>query len=163
MFVLFGVVQLMANQFGFDRDGFRVFVLSAARRRDILMGKNLSFAPLVLGMAAIVLVTLQAVCPMRWDHFLAMIPQYHLDVSPVLLADEFSFDLRAGPRRRGIAQALEPEAAYRSLAYGHVHDFLSAHAGSDARFRWAPNSSCDSLAKARACRFVCCFRCWNAR
>ena len=47
MFVLFGVVQLMANQFGFDRDGFRVFVLSAARRRDILLGKNLSFAPIV--------------------------------------------------------------------------------------------------------------------
>ena len=46
-FVLFGLVQLMANQFGFDRDGFRVFVLSAARRRDILMGKNLSFAHLL--------------------------------------------------------------------------------------------------------------------
>jgi hypothetical protein len=76
IFVLFGVVQLMANQFGFDRDGFRVFVLSAARRRDILLGKNLSFAPLVLGMASIVLGTLQAVCPLRWDLFLAMIPQY---------------------------------------------------------------------------------------
>ena len=76
MFVLLGVVQLMANQFGFDRDGFRVFVLSAARRRDILLGKNLSFAPLVLGMAALLLGTLQAVCPLRWDHFLSMIPQY---------------------------------------------------------------------------------------
>ena len=65
-FVLFGVVQLMSNQFGFDRDGFRVFVLSAARRRDILLGKNLSFAPLVLGMAAIVLVVLQVLCPLRW-------------------------------------------------------------------------------------------------
>jgi hypothetical protein len=74
--VLFGVVQLMANQFGFDRDGFRVFVLSAARRRDILLGKNLSFAPLVLGMAAILLGTLQVVSPLRWDHFLSMIPQY---------------------------------------------------------------------------------------
>ena len=58
-FVLFGVVQLMANQFGFDRDGFRVFVLSAARRRDILVGKNLSFAPLVMGMAAIMLLALR--------------------------------------------------------------------------------------------------------
>ena len=75
-FVLFGVVQLMSNQFGFDRDGFRVFVLSAARRRDILMGKNLSFAPLVLGMGAFVLIVLQVLCPLRWDHFLAMIPQY---------------------------------------------------------------------------------------
>jgi ABC-2 type transport system permease protein len=40
------------------------------------MGKNLSFAPLVLGMAAIMLVTLQVVSPLRWDHFLSMIPQY---------------------------------------------------------------------------------------
>ena len=45
---LFGVLQLMSNQFGFDRDGFRVFVLCAAPRRDILLGKNLSFAPLAL-------------------------------------------------------------------------------------------------------------------
>jgi hypothetical protein len=66
----------MANQFGFDRDGFRVYVLSAARRRDILMGKNLAFAPFVAVMALILVVTVQVFCPMRWDHFLAMIPQF---------------------------------------------------------------------------------------
>jgi hypothetical protein len=76
MVVLFGLMQLMSNQFGFDRDGFRVFVLCAAQRRDILLGKNLAFAPLALGMAAILLVLVQIVCPLRWDHFLAMIPQY---------------------------------------------------------------------------------------
>jgi hypothetical protein len=75
-FVLLGIVQLMSNQFGFDRDGFRVFVLSSARRRDILMGKNLSFAPLVFGMATLVLLALQMVAPMSWDHVLAMIPQF---------------------------------------------------------------------------------------
>jgi hypothetical protein len=74
--VLLGMMQLMANQFGFDRDGFRVFVLSAARRRDILLGKNLAFAPVALGIAGLLLVILQAVCPMRLDHFLATIPQY---------------------------------------------------------------------------------------
>jgi hypothetical protein len=74
--LLFGVVQFMANQFGFDRDGFRVFVLSAARRRDILLGKNLSIAPLILGLAVIVLTIVQFVCPLRLDHFLAMFPQY---------------------------------------------------------------------------------------
>ena len=47
--VLFGVLQLMGNQFGFDRDGFRVFVLCAGARRDILLGKNLAFAPVALG------------------------------------------------------------------------------------------------------------------
>jgi hypothetical protein len=66
----------MANQFGFDRDGFRVFVLSAARRRDILLGKNLAIAPVTMGLAAIVLAFVQIVSPMRLDHFLAMFPQY---------------------------------------------------------------------------------------
>lgn len=74
--VLFGMLQLMANQFGFDRDGFRVFVLCAASRRDILLGKNLAFAPLALGMAGIMLAVVQVVCPMRLDHFLAMFPQF---------------------------------------------------------------------------------------
>ena len=77
MFVsLFGVMQIMANQFGFDRDGFRVFVLSAASRRDILLGKNLAFAPLALGMGALLLIVVQVVCPLRFDHLLAMIPQF---------------------------------------------------------------------------------------
>jgi hypothetical protein len=76
LLVLFGVMQLMSNQFGFDRDGFRVFVLSAAPRRDILFGKNLVFAPLALGLGAIMLAIVQTVCPMRPDHVLAMCAQY---------------------------------------------------------------------------------------
>lgn len=73
---LFGGMQLMANQFGFDRDGFRTYVLCAAPRRDILLGKNLAFAPLLLGIVAVLLVILQVVSPMRWDHLLAMGPQF---------------------------------------------------------------------------------------
>jgi hypothetical protein len=73
--VLFGLMHIMANQFGFDRDGFRVFVLCPAPRRDILLGKNLAFAPLALGMAAILVLMLQVLRPLRWDHFLAMFPQ----------------------------------------------------------------------------------------
>lgn len=75
-FVLMGTLQLAGNQFGFDRDGFRVFVLSAAPRRDILFGKNLSFAPFTLGMSAVLLLAVQVLCPMRLDHFLAIIPQF---------------------------------------------------------------------------------------
>jgi hypothetical protein len=74
--VLLGMMQLMANQFGFDRDGFRVFVLSSARRRDILLGKNLAFAPVALGIALLLLAILQSVCPMRVDHLVATVPQY---------------------------------------------------------------------------------------
>ena len=74
--VLFSVVQLMGNQFGFDRDGFRVFVLSPASRRDLLLGKNLVFAPLVLGFALILLTIVQVVCPLGLDHFLGMFPHF---------------------------------------------------------------------------------------
>jgi hypothetical protein len=74
--VLLGLLQMMGNQFGFDRDGFRVFVLCAAPRRDILLGKNLVFAPIALGMGAVALAILQVICPMRLDHFLAMFPQF---------------------------------------------------------------------------------------
>jgi ABC-2 type transport system permease protein len=74
--VLFGVMQLMGNQFGFDRDGFRVFVLSPASRRDVLLGKNLVFAPLVLGFAVIMLTIVQVVCPLGLDHFLGMFPHF---------------------------------------------------------------------------------------
>ena len=50
--VLMSMTQLVGNQFGFDRAGFRVFVLCPARRRDILLGKNLAVAaPLGLGLA----------------------------------------------------------------------------------------------------------------
>jgi ABC-2 type transport system permease protein len=76
LFVLLGMVQMMTNQFGFDRDGFRVFVLSPASRRDVLLGKNLAFAPMAMAIAAIVLVVVQILCPMRADHLLTMLPQY---------------------------------------------------------------------------------------
>jgi ABC-2 type transport system permease protein len=73
--VLLSMGQLLGNQFGFDRSGFRVFVLCSAPRSDILLGKNLSFAPLALGLSAAALVFLQVVYPMRVEHFLAAWPQ----------------------------------------------------------------------------------------
>ncbi len=74
--VLFGLLQLMGNQFGVDRDGFRVFVLCAAPRRDILLGKNLTCAPVALGLSAILLAIVQVLAPMRVDHALSMVPQF---------------------------------------------------------------------------------------
>ena len=41
-FAVFMAMQLLSNQFGFDRDGFRTLVLSPAGRRNILLGKNLA-------------------------------------------------------------------------------------------------------------------------
>jgi hypothetical protein len=69
------MVQLVGNQFGFDRSGFRVFVLCPARRREILLGKNLAAAPLALGLSAVALIGLQVVYPMPWDYFVAWLPQ----------------------------------------------------------------------------------------
>jgi hypothetical protein len=72
---LFTLLQILGNQFGFDRDGFRVYVLSPARRRDILLGKNLAFAPVALGLGMAALVLIQVFRPLRFDHFLATLPQ----------------------------------------------------------------------------------------
>ena len=60
-FSLFGLVQMMSNQFGFDRDGFRALVLSPVRRQHILLAKNLCFLPLVAGIGLIFLVILKLV------------------------------------------------------------------------------------------------------
>jgi len=75
-FVLFGLLQLMGNQFGMDRDGFRLYVLCPVPRRDILLGKNLACAPPALLEAAVLMAAVLVLCPMRVDHALSMIPQF---------------------------------------------------------------------------------------
>jgi ABC-type multidrug transport system permease subunit len=45
VFPVFFLAQFFANQFGFDRDGFRALILSPAERRFILLGKNLATLP----------------------------------------------------------------------------------------------------------------------
>jgi len=74
--ILFSLVQMAGNQFGFDRNGFRVFVLCGAQRSDILLGKNLALAPLALALGLILASLLQVFQPMRLDYFLAVLPQF---------------------------------------------------------------------------------------
>lgn len=50
-----GLLQVLFNQFGFDRDGFRGLVLLPSPRRHILMGKNLSLLPVAFGVFAVLL------------------------------------------------------------------------------------------------------------
>ncbi len=76
MMILFSMVQFVGNQFGFDRSGFRVFVLCPAGRRDILLGKNLAVAPLALGLGFVAAVLVQILYPMRLAFFLAVVPQF---------------------------------------------------------------------------------------
>ena len=73
--ILVTLIQMVGNQFAFDRNGFRVYVLSGAARKDILLGKNVAIAPVILGMAFLVVCVVQAIAPMRFDLFLAFIPQ----------------------------------------------------------------------------------------
>jgi hypothetical protein len=72
--VLMTLMGLIGNAFGVDRDGFRIFVLCPASRREILLGKNLAFAPLALGIALALVGVLEVLYPMRFDHLLGLMP-----------------------------------------------------------------------------------------
>jgi len=61
VFTFFGMITQMTNLFGFDRDGFRALVLSPARRRDVLLAKNLALLPLALGLGLALLGALTVV------------------------------------------------------------------------------------------------------
>lgn len=73
--ILFTLAQLIGNQFGLDRNGFRVFVLCPAPRRDILLGKNVAAAPIVLLLSVFVVVAVQLIYPMPVTIFLSLLPQ----------------------------------------------------------------------------------------
>lgn len=74
--MLVTVTQLVGNQFGYDRGGFRIFVLSPVSRRDILLGKNLAVAPIALGLSMLMVAFLQFLYPLRIDRLLAIVPQF---------------------------------------------------------------------------------------
>jgi ABC-2 type transport system permease protein len=78
--IFLGLTPLAGNQFGFDRSGFRVFVLAGVSRTDILLGKNLALLPFAIGLGTIGTVVLQAAYPMKIGHFMAtmvqLIPMY---------------------------------------------------------------------------------------
>lgn len=81
-FALLTAVQLTGNQFGYDRSGFRAFVLSPTPRRDILLGKNLAVAPFAVGAGVVIVAVVAVLQPMRPDHLLAtlvlVVPMYLL-------------------------------------------------------------------------------------
>jgi ABC-2 type transport system permease protein len=74
--ILLSMGQLVGNQFGLDRTGFRVFVLSGAPRREILLGKNMATAPLAMTLSVIVIVVVEVFYRLRPEHFLAALPQF---------------------------------------------------------------------------------------
>ena len=64
------------NAFGFDRDGFRAYVLSPVPRRQILLGRNVALLPffLAIGLPGLILVTIAM--PLRFDHFIGTLFQF---------------------------------------------------------------------------------------
>lgn len=73
--LIIGMVGFVGNQFGFDRNGFRAFVLCGAPRRDILLGKNIALLPPAMVMMAFILGISQWMNPMRPDHLAAVMIQ----------------------------------------------------------------------------------------
>lgn len=74
--ILLSMIQLGGNQFGFDRAGFRVFVLCPAARSDILLGKNLALLPLAVVLGLLMVAAVELVYPLSLDHLLAVLPQF---------------------------------------------------------------------------------------
>jgi hypothetical protein len=110
-FVFLMMLNMMGNQFSFDRSGFRTFVLSPAPRKDILLGKNLSMAPFIVSFMLIVVALFQFRFPMRLDHVIGVLAQ----VAPMylvfcLLGNILSI-IAPMPTASGSMKPVKPKAA----------------------------------------------------
>ncbi len=61
VFAFMSLLQIMMNQFGFDREGFRALVLLPAPRKLLLLGKNLALLPVVAVMGLVLLAIIKFV------------------------------------------------------------------------------------------------------
>jgi len=75
-FTFLGMSQLMFNQFGFDRGGFRHLVLLPVPRRQILLGKNLAFLPIAMLTGLTILVLAAFILRISPIVFLAAVLQW---------------------------------------------------------------------------------------
>lgn len=73
--MLLSAIQLTGNQFGYDRGGFRAFVLAPIPRREILVGKNLGVSPFAVGLGFALAIIVGCVFPLRPDHYPAALMQ----------------------------------------------------------------------------------------
>lgn len=76
LMMLLTLTQIVGNQFGFDRGGFRMYVLAPAPRFAVLLGKNLAVLPIALVLASFTIVLVQIFQPLRIDHLVAVLPQF---------------------------------------------------------------------------------------
>jgi hypothetical protein len=73
--LILSMVGPVGNQFGYDRSGFRAFVLGPVPRRDILLGKNLASLPFALTTMIVVVALAQWFNPIRTEHLVALLLQ----------------------------------------------------------------------------------------
>jgi len=73
--LIMSMTGFIGNMFAFDRSGFRSLVLSGVPRREILLGKNLSFLPFPVFLMTAVVCGFQWLYPMRIDHLIAVLIQ----------------------------------------------------------------------------------------
>ena len=107
-FTFFGLLQLMFNQFGFDRDGFRALVLLPVARKHTLLAKNLSLVPIATGMGVALLAILTVVVSLPWLVFLAAC--FQLAATFLLLSIAGNFLSIVAPYRIG-SGSLKPTKA----------------------------------------------------
>ncbi len=117
---LLSLVQLIGNQFALDRDGFRTLVLSASSRRDILLGKNLSAAPLALGLGVLLVALVQVVYPMRIDHLLATVAEVGSNYLIFCILANFTSILAPQPLAAGSLRPAHPRGIAVLLNFGFV-------------------------------------------
>jgi ABC-2 type transport system permease protein len=109
--VLLSLQPLVGNQFGLDRGGFRAYLLSPSSRRDILLGKNLSLAPVALGIGTLLLAVAQALRPMRLDHFLATMAEMGSTYLIFCVAANLTSILAPVPLASGTLRPAHPKAS----------------------------------------------------
>ena len=82
--ILFTMAQVVGNQFGLDRNGFRVFVLCPAPRREILVGKNAGIAPILLTLCFLAVIVVQVMYPRARRYLPQYAPSDYFNVSALL-------------------------------------------------------------------------------
>lgn len=72
---LVGMLQMILNMFGLDRQGFRAYVLMPAQRRDILLGKNLGILPIAGTLSGLLIVFMGIASGLHVSHVIATLLQ----------------------------------------------------------------------------------------
>jgi len=121
-----GLLQLMQNQFGFDRSGFRAYVLAPTQRSDILLGKNLSVAPLAFGMCLISLTLFQLLLPMKIDHLLATLVQVISVYVIFCMVGNLASIIAPIPIKAGSLKAAKPSGIAMLIQFASFFLFLLA-------------------------------------